>query len=205
MRSACNPGSQLTELPLFALRTVLFPGGRLALRVFEKRYRDMLAVCLKQDRPFGFCLIGAGDEVGSAAEPHAIGTSATVSECNATQSGILQIVVRGGWRFRVARTRVQPDQLIMAEVEPLPAETAAQVDPAYHGLRDLLAGIIAQLGDHFYVGPVKLDDALWVAYRLAEFLPLTNALKQALLEETGANRKLGLLAVGWDRVAERMH
>ena len=33
--------AQPTELPLFPLNTVLFPGGRLPLRIFEQRYMDM--------------------------------------------------------------------------------------------------------------------------------------------------------------------
>ena len=35
------------ELPLFPLKTVLFPGGPLALRVFEPRYLDMVARCMR--------------------------------------------------------------------------------------------------------------------------------------------------------------
>ncbi|RPI63294.1 MAG: peptidase S16, partial [Lysobacterales bacterium] len=33
----------MSELPLFPLQTVLLPDGRLALRVFEARYLDMVA------------------------------------------------------------------------------------------------------------------------------------------------------------------
>ena len=50
-------------LPIFPLRTVLFPGGLLPLKVFEQRYIDMAKECLAGDRPFGVCLITQGDEV----------------------------------------------------------------------------------------------------------------------------------------------
>ena len=33
-------------IPLFPLRSVLFPGGRLPLRIFEQRYMDMAKACL---------------------------------------------------------------------------------------------------------------------------------------------------------------
>ena len=42
---------------LFPLRTVLFPGGLLPLKIFEQRYIDMIKTCLKDERPFGVCLI----------------------------------------------------------------------------------------------------------------------------------------------------
>ena len=86
------------------------------------------------------------------------------------------------------------DQLIMGEVEFLPEERAEAL-PATHGdLRDLLAKILEQSGEQSYLPPVKLDDATWVAYRLAELLPLPSALKQQVLEQSGAASKLDLLA-----------
>ncbi len=35
------------RLPLFPLHSVLFPGGPLALRIFEPRYLDMISRCLR--------------------------------------------------------------------------------------------------------------------------------------------------------------
>ncbi|MGD9836101.1 MAG: LON peptidase substrate-binding domain-containing protein, partial [Piscinibacter sp.] len=43
----------MTELSLFPLQTVLFPGGLLSLKVFEARYLDLAAACLREQRPFG--------------------------------------------------------------------------------------------------------------------------------------------------------
>ena len=34
---------ELPHLPLFPLKTVLFPGGLLALKIFEARYLDMVS------------------------------------------------------------------------------------------------------------------------------------------------------------------
>ena len=41
------------RLPLFPLKTVLFPGGVLPLRVFEARYMDMITRCMREDAGFG--------------------------------------------------------------------------------------------------------------------------------------------------------
>nr|HPR08551.1 LON peptidase substrate-binding domain-containing protein [Denitromonas sp.] len=59
--------SQTTTLPLFPLQAVLFPGGHLPLRIFEPRYMDMIAECLRVKSTFGICLIAAGGETGEAA------------------------------------------------------------------------------------------------------------------------------------------
>lgn len=41
------------RIPLFPLNTVLFPGGSLSLRIFEPRYLQMVADCLRNEQPFG--------------------------------------------------------------------------------------------------------------------------------------------------------
>lgn len=181
----------MAELALFPLHAVLFPGGRLALRVFEKRYRDMVSACLKREDVFGVCLIRAGREVGAAAEPYPVGTTARILACDLHQPGILNVSARGERRFRVLHTRVQRDQLLLAEVEmledPVPAECVEH--------RAVLARLLEAIEDRDEAGALKLDDPLWVSYRLAELLPLANAERQELLEYPEAQGKLeGLMA-----------
>lgn len=40
-------------LPLFPLETVLLPGQRMALHIFEERYREMIGECLARGQAFG--------------------------------------------------------------------------------------------------------------------------------------------------------
>lgn len=190
----------MSELPLFLLHTVLFPGGRCRLRVFEKRYMDMVSTCLKTQQPFGICLIRTGTEVGEAAWPYAVGTAAHVVEWDMLQAGILGISVRGGRRFHVDHTHVQPDALIVGEVQFLPDEPATPLSATHQRLSELLALIINEVGEQYYFPPAKLDDAAWVAYRLAEFLPVQNRLRQDLLEESDPLKRLDMVAVAIDAV-----
>ena len=53
-----------SPLPLFPLQTVLFPGAVLGLRVFEARYLDLMADCLRTRQPFGVVCLKAGVEAG---------------------------------------------------------------------------------------------------------------------------------------------
>ena len=48
-------------VPIFPLRTILFPGSKLPLRIFEPRYLDMISNCLAKEK--GFFQIGLGVEV----------------------------------------------------------------------------------------------------------------------------------------------
>jgi hypothetical protein len=44
------------DLRLFPLQSVLFPGMRLPLHIFEERYRLMIRECIELDAPFGVVL-----------------------------------------------------------------------------------------------------------------------------------------------------
>lgn len=174
------------ELPLFLLDTVLHPGGRLPLRVFETRYMDMVRACLRRDAPFGVCLIARGEEVatpGAApAEPHPVGTLARIAAWDMPQFGILDLVAHGGERFRVLGWRAAADGLILAEVAPLPDPPVTPIPAAQGRLVPMLRAILEALEDEMPPKPHRFYDAAWVADRWAEILPLPMATRQRLLE-----------------------
>jgi Lon protease-like protein len=185
------------RLSLFPLRTVLFPGGVLPLKVFEQRYVDMTKACLAQERPFGVCLITHGEEVahpGSAAPEFAsIGTLARITTWDMPQLGILHIATEGGTRFRVERHEVEPSGLVIGEVKPIAAEPAVAMTDAYQPLVRLLELIASRVGPQNFPAKADYGDATWVGYRLAEFLPLPLSIKQSMLEINDAGVRLAVL------------
>jgi uncharacterized protein len=166
------------DIFIFPLHTVLFPGGVLPLKVFEQRYIEMTTTCLRDNAPFGVCLIREGREVGAPAVPETVGCLATIVQWDMPQLGVFQLVARGGERFRVRETRIASSGLISASVEMLPAAAPAAVDPT---CREILKLIIEKAGAENFPAPVDLDDAEWVAYRLAEILPVEMSVRQQLL------------------------
>ncbi len=170
------------EIPLFPLGVVLFPGGVLQLKLFEARYLDMAARCMRANAPFGVCLIREGGEVGEPALPHDIGAMARIVDWDMAQPGLLFITARGGPRFRIVARRVLPDRLQSARVEWL-AEPPLQPVPAILAdLQPLLRAIVADAGETSFPPPHHFDDATWVGYRLAEVLPIPAAARLRLLE-----------------------
>ncbi|WP_040294991.1 LON peptidase substrate-binding domain-containing protein [Beggiatoa alba] len=177
-------------IPLFPLHTVLFPGGVLPLRIFEVRYLDMVSHCLKSNSPFGICLIREGSEVGTAATTHEVGTLATIIDWDQRQDGLLGIDVQGGQRFRLLSHRVQSNQLIEANVEPILDEPAIKIPEEYQYLAELLAQFIEQVGKPYCNMPTHYESANWVGQRLAELLPMVHAQKQYLLELNDSIQRL---------------
>lgn len=181
------------NIPLFPLQTVLFPGGPLLLRIFEPRYLSMISSCLKQSRPFGVCLIRQGSETGAAAEPHSVGTLATIIDWNRLPDGLLGITAEGGERFEVEATSIEQDQLTTAEIALIPDDPVQPVPPEFATMVELLKEIINQAGPTYAALEFHFDNASWVGFRLAELLPLESDFKQKLLEMTSPWERLRLI------------
>ena len=176
------------SLPLFPLGTVLFPGGRLSLRIFEPRYLDLVRDCTRNDHGFGVSLILAGREVGEPALPAAVGCEARIVDFAATDDGLLAITVEGARRFHVARTRVRDNGLLLGDVDWLPERVPMRVRPEHSLLSTVLARLCERAGRA--CSKVELDDAEWVGWRLGEWLPLTHAQRQGLLQEDDPHQRL---------------
>jgi Lon protease-like protein len=171
---------------------VLFPGGRLPLRLFEPRYMDMAKACLKDGSPFGVCLIIQGNEVGEPATPAAVGTLATIKSWDMPQLGVLHVLALGGRRFRILSREVQADGLARAAVALLPEDADAPIGKEFSAAVKLLERVMAQQ-PALLEPPPRLDSCAWVGARLAELLPLPLAMKQELLELTDAGERLSRL------------
>ncbi len=177
-----TPHGEPGRLPIFPLQTVLFPGGVLPLRVFEARYMDMTARCMRADTVFGVNLIARGSEVGTPAIPHSLGVSARITSWEMTGPGMLHLVTRGERRYRIRSTECAPDGLLLAEVDWLEEPPGQEVPDGFAGLVALLKAITVDAGATHFPEPHHFDDAGWVGMRLAGLLPIPMAARQLLLE-----------------------
>jgi Lon protease-like protein len=182
-----------TDIPLFPLGTVLFPGGLLPLRIFEQRYLEMAKNCLRANTPFGVCLIRDGSEVGAPATHEDLGCLARIAQWDMQQLGLLQLVAQGGERFRVRATRIRTDGLILADIEILAEEADTPIPEKFRACRQLLERIVAEHGERLFARPFQLDSSAWVAARLAEVLPLPSAARQKLLELDDSQKRLEII------------
>lgn len=190
-------------IALFPLNTVLFPGGPLALRIFEPRYLRMVSECLKADRGFGVCLISDGAEAGTPAECHDVGTLARIVDWDRLPDGLLGVRGRGERRFRVQAREVAEDGLITAGVSWIDDPEPPALPAGYDSLVTRLREVLDENAELYGSEPRRFDDALWVSYRMAEVLPFDMASKQMLLELDDPLQRLRWTreaagAVGWE-------
>lgn len=203
------------ETPLFPLRSVLFPGGHLLLRIFEPRYLDMVQRCHARGEPFGVVVLTSGDEVrrregeGFQAETfHDVGTLARIEHFEHGQAGLIQIRSRGAQRFRVLQRRRMSHGLWVGKLEPLPDDPAVPVPDDLHQaarqLQDLLAGWAARAAaEELPVQPpYQWEDAGWLANRWAELLPMPIGARQRLMAMDNPLLRLELVVDRLDALSD---
>ncbi len=190
-----------TPLPLFPLRSVLFPGGLLQLKVFEARYLDLVSACLRAGQPFGVVCLRQGEEVRSAHEAvslEEVGVLARLDDVSADEPGILRVRCTGLHRFRLLSAAEQRrDGLWQAPCEGLADDPPRSPEPPHLATVRALAQAIASMkgrGDVPIAQPYLLNDAGWVANRWCELLPISVQARQRLMQLEDPLLRLSLVA-----------
>lgn len=175
------------QSPLFPLSSVLFPGGRMSLQIFEQRYLDLVRSCLKQDSGFGMVLISEGHEVAQPGKDMPalaeLGCYVRIVDWDSLPNGLLGVTVEGRERFVLRSAEAQSNKLVVGEIdmlEELPGEPLREE-------WDSLEEVLTSLEQHPHVKrlgfSVDHTDAWAVGYALAQLLPVEEDIKYQLLAE----------------------
>lgn len=106
----------VTELPLFPLPLVLFPGVPLPLHIFEPRYQRMLTDIRAHDSLFGLSYFDVTDSEGSGPALGHVGCVAEVTEVQALPEGRSNILTMGLIRYRLESYVERGDPYLVGRV-----------------------------------------------------------------------------------------
>lgn len=182
------------EIPLFPLNTVLFPGMPLPLHIFEPRYREMIALCSSEERPFGVVLIREGIEVGEPAVPFEVGTLARIVGVDRMPDGRLNIITVGTSRFRLLGYSTEKKPYIVGEVEPLgdapPAEGLTATVEEVRALIQRYLTLIQAASEQELTSLQLPNDPEELSYLVGANLRIHNPERQELLELVSTAERL---------------
>jgi len=169
-------------LPIFPLELVLLPGVPLPLHIFEPRYKEMIAECLEQKKPFGVVRASSDGvaDIGCTAE--------IMSVTKKYDDGRMDILTRGVERFEVIEVN-EDRSFLQAEIsvvqdEDEPGKPAAEM--VTQAVR--LHAEIAKLAGAEPSGPDEHAGKL--SFLLAGSLPLDLDFKQSLLSTLSEAKRL---------------
>jgi len=171
----------MQKQPLFPLNTLLFPGTRVALKVFEQRYLEMIKNCLKHEQCFVVVLISKGQEVGLIPEVFSVGTCARIVDWDRLDGGLLGVTVEGSERVRIANTAGTLGEVLIGETEVLEdrGELDLATDAEFVTLLQKLEQHPLVQAQGMNINYQNLNSVMW---GLASLLPFSNTEKQSLLE-----------------------
>jgi len=167
-------------LPLFPLDLVLLPGVPLPLHVFEPRYKEMIAECLDERKPFGVVRASSDGvaDIGCTAE--------IVDVTRRYDDGRMDILTRGVERFEVLHVH-EERSFLTAEFAVIDDEPSRASSEMVREAVRLHAEIVKLAGAELD-GPDESADQL--SFLLAGSLPLDLDFKQKLLTTLSEEKRL---------------
>ena len=213
MSEAIDKVRGVSNLPLFPLPVVLFPGVPLPLHIFEPRYRQMLLDIQLAKNLFGLAYF---DPTSAESEIPTVGHVGCVAEVTETQmlpDGRSNILTLGVIRYRIESYVDRGDPYLVAQVtyfeddeeeESLLAAAAKEVAETFTRIAQAVRTINderAALPDISNTEPQRLS------FLVAAAMEIDADLKQELLELRSTSERLerlrGMLAIAVKSYEER--
>lgn len=123
-------------IPIFPLSVIVFPGENLNLHIFEPRYKQLIAECFEQQKPFGIPAV-------VDKELKELGTLVEVKEIRKVyDDGKMDITTRGVKVFRMLElVRSIPDKLYSGAIVTYPDDVddgnRLQMQRVVQGIKEL--------------------------------------------------------------------
>lgn len=175
----------MTEIPLFPLSTVLLPYGHMPLQIFEQRYLDLVADCMRAGSGFGVVWLRSGSEISSRGidtpDVGDYGTYARITDFDQLPNGLLGITIEGSERFDVVDVWRERNGLVRAQVELASPLTPTPMLDSWQSLTTVLKGLEAHPHIQQMALEIDYNNAWEVAFSLVQLLPLEESVKYELL------------------------
>lgn len=172
------------QLALFPLSSFILPGGKMRLRVFEKRYVRLVKEAGLGQRSFAMALLNPFVTQQHRDRILPLATEVVIDDFEQLPDGLLGITVRGISRVEISRRWEEEDGLNVAQVNELSSWPAIRLSQRYSDLASSLLKLLAEYPQlqQLYPQP-EIDNASWLASRWLELMPMQPGLKQKLSAE----------------------
>ncbi|MGB5445331.1 MAG: LON peptidase substrate-binding domain-containing protein [Psychromonas sp.] len=155
------------KLALFPVNVFLLPGGVTRLRIFEARYKRLVAQAMASGQGFGLCL--PNGEKGL----YPIATRVEIYDFGQDENGLLTIDIKAIERFTYTNISSDSDGLLHADVTVIKDWQATEMHSQY---QFMLAPLKMVLTAHpLYAQQDKqqtFDNLSWICQRWLEILPI---------------------------------
>ena len=188
------------QIPLFPLALVIFPNSRYPLHIFEERYKTLINQCLANNSGFGI-VSKIGDTVSE------VGVYVEVSDVTKIyETGELDIVVSGKWRFKRTNLEMHSDGYYLSEVNKLTDQDKDEVN------YNLFFALKQRVQEMLKLVNFNVNKGFWEAlektnlksFKIAEKSGLSILQQQELLTIPSENKRLSYLLEHFGKLEEKL-
>ena len=189
------------QIPIFPLALVIFPNSKYPLHIFEERYKILINKCLANNSGFGI-VSRIGDTISE------VGVYVEVADVTKIyESGELDIVVAGKWRFKRFDLEMHPDGYYLSDINKI-SDQEADADMNYnlffalkHRVQEMLKLVNFNVSLGFWQA---LEKTKLKSFKIAEKAGLSILQQQELLTIASENKRLSYLLEHFDKLEEKL-
>lgn len=189
------------QISLFPLALVIFPSSKYPLHIFEERYKTLINKCLANNTGFGI-VSKIGDTISK------VGVFVEISDVTKIyESGELDIVVSGKWRFKRMELEMHPDGYYLSDVNRI-KDQETESDLNYN----LFFALKQRVQEMLKLVNFNVNQGFWEAlektnlksFKIAEKSGLSILQQQELLTIRSENKRLSYLLDHFEKLEAKL-
>jgi len=189
------------QIPIFPLALVVFPNSKYPLHIFEERYKILINKCLANSIGFGI-VAKIGDTISE------VGVYVEVDNViKIYESGELDIVVAGKWRFKRTDLEMHRDGYYLSEVNKI-KDHDADSDFNYN----LFFALKQRVQEMLKLVNFNVNQGFWdtlektnlKSFKIAEKSGLSILQQQELLNFRSENKRLSYLLDHFEKLEQKL-
>ena len=188
------------QIPIFPIALVIYPNSKYPLHIFEERYKILINKCLADNSGFGIV-----SKIGETISE--VGVYVEVSNVTKIyESGELDIVVKGTWRFKRLELIMHPDGYYLSDVNKVTDTDTEDVN------YNLFFALKQRVQEMLRLANFSVNQGFWDAlertnlksFKIAEKSGLSILQQQELLTIPSENKRLSYLLEHFGRLEEKL-
>jgi Lon protease-like protein len=158
------------DIPIFPLKSIILPGGQFPLRIFERRYLDMIRDSLKTNS--GFVIALTKKDADYISSVHDYACYVEIVDWSQLDGGLLGITVEGKSLVTLSNCKLDETNLLKGNAQEIKIGIDHLIPKKYQILSKFYRKIYPEIKAYIFHNKSKYNDANWIGFRLIECLPI---------------------------------
>ena len=158
------------DIPVFPLKSIILPGGQFPLRIFERRYLDMIRDSLKTNS--GFVIALTKKDADYISSVHDYACYVNIVDWSQLDGGLLGITVEGKSLVTLSNCKLDETNLLRGDAQQIKSSIDHLIPQKYQILSKFYRKIYPEIKAYIFHNKSKYNDANWIGFRLIECLPI---------------------------------